>query len=569
MGMIQRCRVSGEQFEIADADYRFFDKVCPTVGGVALHIPPPTISPDERQRRRLAFRNERYLYRRSCAISGKPVVSIYSPDADLKVVAKDEWLKVDNLEFGRAFDFSRPFFEQFGELYRATFKASIIQAGEMFNSEFANFCGWLKNCYLLFDSGKSEDCMYGVFNAYCRNCFDSMYLSRCELCYESVKLENCYATHYSAYSKNCSNSAYLESCIGCKNCLGCTNLRNKEYYFFNRPVSPVMFKQLWNELFSGGHAAQLDMQRRFRVLLLEAPRKANRNLNCEECEGDDLVRCQNVQQSFNCMEAKDCRYCYDIYLKTSDCQDVGTFGEQMQYCYEVGASGGTIGLSEVSNLFFCNYIYYGGCNIFYSSHLHENCQDIFGCCDLRKKQYCILNKQYSKDEYEALVPKIVEHMRSTGEWGEFFPMALSPFGYNQSLAAEFYPETEERAKALGARWTGYSAPAPVAKNVLTESELDGARMLPRDELLERAVLCAATGRPFKLKPQELQFVLEQGLPLPRFHPEERHRQRQWWFNPRRIWQRVCEGCAASVHSSFSPERAEHIFCESCYAERTD
>jgi len=31
-------------------------------------------------------------------------------------------------------------------------------------------------------------------------------------------------------------------------------------------------------------------------------------------------------------------------------------------------------------------------------------------------KYCILNKQYSKEEYEELVPKIIEHMQKTGEW---------------------------------------------------------------------------------------------------------------------------------------------------------
>lgn len=47
-------------------------------------------------------------------------------------------------------------------------------------------------------------------------------------------------------------------------------------------------------------------------------------------------------------------------------------------------------------------------NCFYSS-------DIFGCIGLRNKQYCIFNKQYTKEEYEKLVPKIIEHMQKNGE----------------------------------------------------------------------------------------------------------------------------------------------------------
>ena len=44
------------------------------------------------------------------------------------------------------------------------------------------------------------------------------------------------------------------------------------------------------------------------------------------------------------------------------------------------------------------------------------CKYCFGCVGLRNKSYCILNKQYTKEEYETLVPRIIAHMRETGEW---------------------------------------------------------------------------------------------------------------------------------------------------------
>ncbi len=42
--------------------------------------------------------------------------------------------------------------------------------------------------------------------------------------------------------------------------------------------------------------------------------------------------------------------------------------------------------------------------------LLTGCQNCFGCISLRNASYCILNKQYTKEEYEALVPQIIEHM---------------------------------------------------------------------------------------------------------------------------------------------------------------
>ena len=37
-------------------------------------------------------------------------------------------------------------------------------------------------------------------------------------------------------------------------------------------------------------------------------------------------------------------------------------------------------------------------------------QNCFGCVNLRNGEYSILNKRYSKEEYEELIPKIIQHM---------------------------------------------------------------------------------------------------------------------------------------------------------------
>ena len=49
-------------------------------------------------------------------------------------------------------------------------------------------------------------------------------------------------------------------------------------------------------------------------------------------------------------------------------------------------------------------------------------------------------------------PNIKEHMIKTGEWGEFPPLALSPFAYNESVAHEYFPLAESEAKKRGLRW---------------------------------------------------------------------------------------------------------------------
>jgi hypothetical protein len=78
-----------------------------------------------------------------------------------------------------------------------------------------------------------------------------------------------------------------------------------------------------------------------------------------------------------------------------------------------------------SDMIYCDHCFFS-----------SNC---FGCIWLRNKQYCIFNKQYSKEEYEIQVPKIIAHMIAAWERGEFFHPLLSPFGYNETVAQEYFP----------------------------------------------------------------------------------------------------------------------------------
>lgn len=74
------CPVSGKEFSITQGDLDFYNKISPTFAGKKFQIPTPTLCPEERQRRRLAFRNERNFYRRTCDASGKQIISMYHPD---------------------------------------------------------------------------------------------------------------------------------------------------------------------------------------------------------------------------------------------------------------------------------------------------------------------------------------------------------------------------------------------------------------------------------------------------------------------------------------------------------
>jgi hypothetical protein len=560
------CTRCSTDFEVTPEDTAFYDRVSPTIAGRKHAIPPPTLCPDCRQKRRLAFRNERHLYHRPSCVSGKDVISVYAPGTPYRVSSLEEWQNVDNEVEGREFDFSRPFFAQFAELQARTVKAPLSQNGVMLNSEYSHFTGWLKNCYMAFDVGKSEDCLYCEIMTYSKDSVDLYNSPRCELCYECVDCLDCYDLRWSGFCKNCVGSAFLADCIGCKSCIGCANLRNKEYWAFNEPVGKEGYEKLRAAYLSGSQSGLEALRTKWREFLLTQPRRASHLVNCHDSTGDYLIGCENAKDCYDCIEAKDVRYCQNVIYNSTDCYDVSTFGEQMSFCYEVTASGGILKKSAISNVYFSSYVLYGGNNIFYSIDIHENGQDLFGCCDVRRKRYCILNKQYTREEYEALAPKIIAHMRSTGEWGEFFPPALSPFGYDESLAQEYFPMTREEAAAGEYRWSGYEPPAPTAHRSVPAGRLpDGIADVP-DDILQWAIVCEETGKPFRLIERELEFYRRMHLPVPRRHPNQRHLDRHRQRNPRRLWARACAKCTKAIRTTYAPDRPETVYCEECYQE---
>ncbi|MCC6954569.1 MAG: hypothetical protein IT290_10665, partial [Deltaproteobacteria bacterium] len=385
------CAASGEEFEISEEDLAFYDRVGPTIGTRHFPIPPPTLSPNERLRRRLAFRSEREFHRNTCSLTGKPLLSVYSPDKSVRVCDKSLWLDVDNRELGRDVDFTRPFFDQFRELFAETLKPNIIHAPPMVNSEYTHFCGNLKNSFMCFDSGQAEDLAYSVFTGYSRDSVDSYYLYRGELCYEVVKGEDCYAVLHSTRCQNCNFSAFLYDCIGCSHCIGCVNLRHKEYYVFNKPVDRVTFERVWKELCSGSFRTWSRFREEFDSHRLQYPHRAVRNIQAEGCIGDDLTNCEEVYDSFNCYETRKLRFCHDIYLNVEDTYDFASWGEGAYRCYEMTGSGGLEGKVGMSGCLFSSYIFYGGYNVLYSLSCLEKCQNLFGCADLRRQEYCVLN----------------------------------------------------------------------------------------------------------------------------------------------------------------------------------
>ena len=377
-----------------------------------LGVPPPTLSAAERQRRRLAFRNERRLYHRRCSETREVIVSIYSDEKPFPVFSNDYWWSDDwePRRYGREFNYSKTFFEQFHELQNtAPHCALAVIKPTMENSDYCNQAGWLKNCYLLFDSRSSEQCMYGKTVERCFDCVDCLKAFDCERCYEAVNCWNCYECIYVSNSQSTSESYYSDSLVGCSSCFGCVNLRNASFCFYNEALS----KEEWLARVASMRQqySPIELQEKFAEFRETQFFKWMQEKNTEDCTGDYLIDCKNCEWCFDSENLEDCKYCYDLKRFSAGnykCYDVSHFGGGLEYCCECVSIG-----NNLHNSFSCENVWTG--DRVYYSRICTNCENIFGCISLRNAKYCILNKQYSKEEYEALRRNIVEHMKETGE----------------------------------------------------------------------------------------------------------------------------------------------------------
>ncbi|MDH5596543.1 MAG: hypothetical protein OEY44_00440 [Candidatus Peregrinibacteria bacterium] len=539
--MQKECLNCSRSFEVDETDQRFYQK---------MKVPDPTFCPECRAQRRLAFRNDRSLYRSKSALSGKDIISMYNPDWGFTVYEQKEWYGDgwDPLDYGRDFDFTRPFFGQFAELQKAVPRFNLFNL-DTENCDFVNYAPHCKNCYLTFGSWFNEDCMYGQTLNECKNCVDNLFLDRSELCYENIDSHSNYSAKFCQNSSNVTDSYFCFDCQNVQNSIGCWNLRNKSYHILNKPVSKEEF-EAEKEKFKSYEYTQAFKKKFDELVANVAIHKAMMGQNNHNVSGNFIFNCKNIKQSFSVYRCEDIAYC------------ARSFDQKDSYDFDGGGKGELL-YEGMSNDFSYNSISCTTSEHLSDSHycdLSFSCKNIFACIGLRQKQYCILNKQYTEAEYRDLLPRIIEHMKKTGEWGEFFPVSLSPFAYNETIAQEYYPISAGEAQQKGYKWLQEEGGQRVEQGAQLPDNIAEANA----ELLKTAFSCENCGRGYKVTTQELQFYKTQGLPLPHFCPNCRHKFRMSMRTPRKLWDRQCGSCSTGIKTSYSPDRPEIVYCEQCY-----
>ena len=549
----KKCSKCQIEFQIDQDEISFYEK---------MKVPAPSVCPDCRFKMRAVWRNEISLYTgRKCDMCNKNILTIYNPKNGLNNVFcyecyySDKWSSKD---YAINYDVNVSFLKQFQNLFNKVPKETTFLStndGPNINSEYANMAGGMKNCYMNFNGGVGEEMIYCRGIRYAKEIGDCYFSDHLERSYECVNILRSNGLIFARNTSDSIDSVFILNSSGLNNCFGCVNLRNKSNCWFNEQLTHEEYKKRLGEIM-GSYSKLLETRKKFEQFYLQFPKKENNNLKTVNSYGDYLTECKNIKNSFEVVGAEDSR---NLFSTRSACNSDGVIGfgyksELLFECVAVGYSSNVIGSSSLS-----------GCRDIMYSFALKNCHDCIGCDGLKNAEYCILNKQYTKEEYEKLAPQIIENMKANNDWGKFLPVWMSPFAYNETIAQDNMPLTKEEALAQGFRWEDDIQMTKGKETVQPEEIPDHIKDID-DSITSEILRCINCERNYKITEQELLFYRKMKLPIPRQCFYCRHQDRIKRRGPYKFWDRKCDHCGKDIKTNYSPERKEIIYCEHCYQQ---
>lgn len=564
--MSPTCQSCKKEFVIDSDDFAFYEKIS---------VPPPTWCPWCRMVRRMAFWNERSFFRRAGesvrgATAGKTILSTFPPESPYTVVHEDVWWsdEFDPLAYGREYDFSRPFFEQLREL---AFTVPVPhRAGlELIDSEYCNQANHLRNCYMCFNVHNCENSLYCVAGSGLKDSIDLTNMSDSELCYDIDTGNKCHKVFFGAEVDESLNSRLLYDCEGVSDCYGCVGLRRKKYHIFNQEYSKEDYFRELEKMNVGSYTALEGHKKRWRELMLATPRRYYSGVHNVNVIGENICHSKNAKYCYKACTVENVAYSQTVVDGVRDSYDFTNWGVNAERMYEAVNCG--IQAYDIKFSFDCapNARDLQYCISTFSS------TDCFASVSLKKNQYCILNKQYSKDEYEKLVPKIIQHMNEmpyTDElgrvytYGEFFPFMFAPYAANETALIDFTRMKKEEAEAFGLSWRE-SKPTEYVATINSKDLPDHINEV-NDTIVKEIIACLECGKAYRVTDRELVFLKEQVIPLPRKCHNCRFKDRLEFHNIPKWYDGQCKktGCSNTFVTTYSPERQEVVYCEACYQQ---
>lgn len=389
------------------------------------------------------------------------------------------------------------------------------------DSPYSNMVAESKNVYLSISVVLGlENIFYswGIDKSF--NIFDCYNIKESNNCYENIEGEKNYNCQNLFLSRNCIDSYYLTDCVNCSNCILSSNLRNKEFYFENEQLSKEeYFGKLENLKISSRISRKIILEKfeELKKKTIYCFANINKSFNST---GNNLSNTKDSFNSFELFNTENVKYCYRV-LSERDSMDVTYAGKaELMYEYATGALNDynvKFSISAIDSVQNADYV--------------EFCvsgKNLFGCIGVKNKNNVILNKVYTEKEFNVLRDKIIKHMDempyidSHGRvyrYGEFFPVELSLYCYNETVAQDFFPLTKDLIIFNNYKWKDF-----VNKNfniTIKNKNIPDDINNSNEEILNEILECSCLGKcnhkcleAFKLTKDEFIFYKKNNIPIP-------------------------------------------------------
>jgi len=285
------------------------------------------------------------------------------------------------------------FIEEYEKLKKKFPRPAQI-ANSVENCEWADHIYSSQNCYWCFDSTEISDCLYDFGGWQEKGAIDTLWNAICENCFEvadSINSNSCYFSHY---MERCYNMYYSFNCGDCHDCFGCSQLMNKSFCIFNGQYTEEEYRNKLPELKKMSAEEAIAKAKEVENKFPKIQSYFSDNENSEYV--DYVYKSRNSYYCFDATLLEDCGY----VTNSNESKDTweSTFCMGVEHCCEAVDSNECFNCFEIQD-----------CSRCYDSAYLYHCEDTnncFMCTNLNNAKHCILNIQYTPDEYAKKVAEI-------------------------------------------------------------------------------------------------------------------------------------------------------------------
>src|SRR3989339_541125 len=541
------CILTGEKWFMDEREIKIYR---------SFNVPPLDIAPNTVWKWLAYFDTGYQFWWNKHAETGKPVLSFHHPASGIRVLPDEEWHARDFSTMTYPYDPSRSFFEQMREFeLQVPFLASYHFVPPERSISLVSLGD--KDSYFVL-SCSSIDSFYSV------GAFQSESSSLVFLGDYIVKSHTIVHSEYVRESHDCMDSAFLFDCRNCKNCFGATNKRNRQYIFFNEQLTKEEYEKRVGAIDLGSRKILNEWTSKFEAFLREQTIwPENFSQNFSNSTGDYLNGATDCQECFYTSEGA-----------SGDFRCVFSMGNNHENAYTYAPMNASrtyqcLVSPKATGSKFC-FRCPGSEQCEYSIQCSD-CRFCFGCIGLKRKSYCLFNKQYSEEEYWPMVDRVKSRMLDDGEYGYFFPVTFSGTYVPESGAVVWCGATEEELKQIGGNVFDPNDDGATMKTDFDPSSMKSAAEVPdsidelTDDWIDVPIYDPQAKRSFRILKPEAEHYRALRIPPPNRHFIPRLLESATSGQLAALERHTCAQCQKQILVSKCnryPDRK--IYCTACY-----